>query len=108
MNDLQFVEDILELIELAGIPAPAPIEQRWSSASSSAMSIVSNNPDRSNAATDTLYSWIGIIMQVEISSRPDWTSIGLRLDFGWAASNWVGTVEDVLANCVYGCGWVSG
>ena len=36
--DLGFMEQVLELIEREKIPAPAPIEQRWSSDSASAMS----------------------------------------------------------------------
>lgn len=37
-NDMKFMEDLLNEIELHGIPAPAPIEQRWTSSSSSLMS----------------------------------------------------------------------
>lgn len=37
-NDMLFMEQILSKIESQNIPAPAPIEQRWSSSSSSLMS----------------------------------------------------------------------
>ena len=55
--DLTYMTELLDLIEKENIPAPAPIEQRWTSTSSSRMSIASSpgNPD-------TLHSWVGIIM----------------------------------------------
>ncbi len=34
-KDIQFIKDLLELIEEYDIPAPCPIEHRWTSASSS-------------------------------------------------------------------------
>ena len=45
--------DLLEMIEREGIPAPAPIEQRWSSGSASWLS---------PAAGEGLFSWVGVIM----------------------------------------------
>lgn len=48
--------ELLDLVESTGIPAPAPIEQRWTSSSSAPMSpAYSPNPD-------DVHSWVGIIM----------------------------------------------
>ena len=54
--DLKFIDTLLRRLEEANIPAPAPIEQRWTSASSSYLSPAYDvNPD-------IIYSWVGIIM----------------------------------------------
>ena len=45
------------MIQANNIPAPAPLEQRWTAASASDMSPASA-PDR----PDTIFSWLGIIM----------------------------------------------
>lgn len=55
-RDLELMEVILDLIETNNIPAPAPIEHRWTSRSTSYMS-----PAYSNEK-NALFSWIGIIM----------------------------------------------
>ena len=47
---------LLDIIESEGIPAPAPIEQRWTAGSTSLLS-----PARS-LEEDALFSWVGIIM----------------------------------------------
>ena len=55
-SDLNFVTELKSKLEEANIPAPAPIEQRWTSASTSYMSpAYSENPNE-------LFSWVGIIM----------------------------------------------
>ena len=54
-RDIQYMEELLKLVERNKIPAPSPIEQRWSSGSSSSMSPCSGSKD-------SLFSWIGIIM----------------------------------------------
>jgi L-galactono-1,4-lactone dehydrogenase len=66
--DLGFMEAVLKLIEDEGIPAPAPIEQRWSSDSGSAMSPSHATPAQRRRLlaapnlSDTFHSWVGIIM----------------------------------------------
>jgi len=55
-SDLSYTKELLKLIEVNNIPAPAPLEQRWSSSSSSPMS-----PASSTDPTH-LFSWLGIIM----------------------------------------------
>mmetsp|Transcript_2582 Transcript_2582/g.4841 ORF Transcript_2582/g.4841 Transcript_2582/m.4841 type:complete len:594 (-) Transcript_2582:2972-4753(-) len=54
-HDMQFMETLLNKIESGMIPAHAPIEQRWSAASSSLMS-PAYGPDGG------LHCWVGIIL----------------------------------------------
>ncbi|CAI7877912.1 unnamed protein product, partial [Closterium sp. NIES-54] len=85
--DIAFMEELLALIESEGIPAPAPIEQRWTSCSRSPMSPTSGAYNAANvaaaaagsaagsaadggAALDDVYSWVGIIMYLP-SNDPD-------------------------------------
>ncbi|KAL8260553.1 hypothetical protein R6Q59_028506 [Mikania micrantha] len=56
MKDLRYIEDVMELIEKEEIPAPAPIEQRWTACSKSLMS------PASSSSNDDIFSWVGIIM----------------------------------------------
>ncbi|KAM7524453.1 hypothetical protein LguiA_014355 [Lonicera macranthoides] len=63
MKDLEYIEQVMVLIEKQGIPAPAPIEQRWTASSKSRMS------PASSSAADDIFSWataehakVGIIM----------------------------------------------
>ena len=54
--DIQFMEKLLTLVEKHNLPAPAPIEQRWTGRSSSLLSpAYSDDPDE-------VFSWVGIIM----------------------------------------------
>lgn len=54
--DVDFVLELKTALEQAGIPAPSPIEQRWTSASTSYFSpAYSENKD-------DIFSWVGIIM----------------------------------------------
>ncbi|KAL7573067.1 hypothetical protein ACA910_018754 [Epithemia clementina (nom. ined.)] len=59
-NDMKFMADLLESIEKEGIPAPAPIEQRWTASSSSPMS-------PAHGPADGLHSWVGIINYLPLS-----------------------------------------
>ncbi|CAD7971735.1 unnamed protein product [Amoebophrya sp. A25] len=55
-NDLHYVFELLDKIERQEIPAPAPIEQRYTRASTSKLSpCYSPNPD-------DLFTWVGVIM----------------------------------------------
>ena len=71
--DLNYMEDLLKEVEANKIPAPSPIEQRWSSGSRSPMSpaaaaAVGASAEAAVAATPmgakpgALFSWVGIIM----------------------------------------------
>ncbi|PON67430.1 Galactonolactone dehydrogenase [Trema orientale] len=56
LKDLQYIEDLKKLIEKEKVPAPAPIEQRWTASSKSPMSPASSSSE------DDIFSWVGIIM----------------------------------------------
>jgi L-galactono-1,4-lactone dehydrogenase len=56
LQDLDYMEELLEKIETRGLPAPAPIEQRWTSSSAAPMS-----PAHSTSPED-MHSWVGVIM----------------------------------------------
>lgn len=67
------MEDLLREIEANKIPAPSPIEQRWSSGSRSSMSPAAAAAAGASAEAATvatplgekpgaLFSWVGIIM----------------------------------------------
>nr|7SML_A Chain A, L-GALACTONO-1,4-LACTONE DEHYDROGENASE [Myrciaria dubia] len=56
MKDIEYIEELKQLIEKEHIPAPAPIEQRWTARSKSPMS------PASSPAEDDIFSWVGIIM----------------------------------------------
>lgn len=61
MNDLQYIEDLKKLIEKQKVPAPSPIEQRWSARSTSPMSPAFSTSE------DDIFSWVGIIMYLPTS-----------------------------------------
>ncbi|KAF7071579.1 hypothetical protein CFC21_076854 [Triticum aestivum] len=61
MKDLYYMEELLQLIEKEDIPAPAPIEQRWTARSRSPMS------PASSCEEDDIFSWVGIIMYLPTS-----------------------------------------
>ncbi|KAI3471649.1 hypothetical protein Pfo_028299 [Paulownia fortunei] len=56
MKDLEFIEKLMHIIEKENIPAPAPIEQRWTASSRSLMSPAYSSSE------DDIFSWVGIIM----------------------------------------------
>ncbi|KAL0453184.1 UNVERIFIED_CONTAM: L-galactono-1,4-lactone dehydrogenase, mitochondrial [Sesamum latifolium] len=56
MKDLEYIEQLMQLIEKENIPAPAPIEQRWTACSRSLMSPAYSSSE------DDIFSWVGIIM----------------------------------------------
>ena len=55
--DLEFMAELMKALEENNVPAPGPIEQRWSSSSSADMS-----PAASPGELDQIHSWVGIIM----------------------------------------------
>ena len=65
-KDLRFVQETLAYIRAAGIPAPAPLEQRWSCGSAAPMSPAFSR----DAPGDALHCWLGIIMYLPPSSGP--------------------------------------
>ncbi len=63
-EDLEFMHELLQKLEADDTPAPAPIEQRWSAASSAPMS-----PAAMRERSDELYSWVGIIMYLPTEEK---------------------------------------
>ena len=61
-KDLQYMSELLTLIEATDLPTPAPIEQRWTRRSRAVMSPAHSKGD------DDLHSWVGIIMYAASSS----------------------------------------
>eukprot|EP01018_Ginkgo_biloba_P030113 Gb_36463 [translate_table: standard] len=56
LKDINYMEELIKLIKNEKIPAPAPIEQRWTASSRSPMS------PASSSVPEALFSWVGIIM----------------------------------------------
>jgi hypothetical protein len=57
------MQELLRQIEAAEVPAHSPIEQRWTSSSSSPMSPAAAGPgSQRQLPADTVHSWVGIIM----------------------------------------------
>ena len=71
-SSIDFMEELLGQIESRGIPAPAPIEQRWTSSSKSPLSPAYD--EKENA----LFSWVGVIMYLP---SEDNDSTGYRREF---------------------------
>ncbi|XP_078152044.1 L-galactono-1,4-lactone dehydrogenase isoform X2 [Carex rostrata] len=70
MKDLDFMEELMKLIAKEHVPAPAPIEQRWTARSKSPMSPASSPNE------DDIFSWVGIIMYLpttDLRQRKDIT-----------------------------------
>ena len=72
-RDLDYMRTLTGLLEAAHVPSPAPIEQRWTCASSSRMS-----PAHGQRG-DELFSWVGIIMYLpeaeeDLALRPQITA----------------------------------
>ena len=63
-SDIQYMEELLKLVKKWNIPAPSPIEQRWTSGSSSSMSPASGE-------SESLFSWVGIIMYLPDSKQAE-------------------------------------
>lgn len=55
-RDLQFVQRLLRLIEEHQLPAPCPIEQRWTARSTAPMS------PANSANPNEVFCWVGVIM----------------------------------------------
>ena len=61
-SDMKLMTDLLESIESSNLPAPAPIEQRWTAPSSSYMSPAGISEATPQISSDSIFSWVGIIM----------------------------------------------
>jgi L-galactono-1,4-lactone dehydrogenase len=77
-NSIDFVEELLGEIESRGIAAPSPIEQRWTSASTSPLSPAFAGGGESYDAQHALFSWVGVIMYLP---SEDLDPTGYRREF---------------------------
>lgn len=62
MRDLEYIEELKQLIEKEQIPAPAPIEQRWTARSQSPMSPASSSGE------EDIFSWVISVPSIPFSS----------------------------------------
>ena len=85
--DARFMADLLAAVEAGRVPAPAPIEQRWTAASPNALSPASPVP----GDPSTLFSWVGVIMYVPDEGAP--TSVA---DVSAAFDEYAGLVEGTI------------
>jgi L-galactono-1,4-lactone dehydrogenase len=90
--DIAFARDTLALIRAGSVPAPCPIEQRWSAASAAPMS-----PVHSANAND-LFTWIGIIMYLPPAGSPSGPDAArraaVRTAFEAYRAQWMAKVGD--------------
>lgn len=63
LADIDYVEEIKSMIEREGIAAASPIEQRWTSRSSSPMSPAFSKQE------NAIFSWVGVIMYITDESN---------------------------------------
>lgn len=61
MNDLVYMEELIQLIERENVPAPAPIEQRWTASSKSFMSPAYSSVE------DDIFSWVISLFSLAVS-----------------------------------------
>ena len=83
--DLQYMEDLLSKIEAAKVPAPCPIEQRWTCGSASHMSPASAAAEEGDSQ-DYLFSWVGIIMYLPTDNEKQRAAITKRYGCDTTAS----------------------
>lgn len=77
--DLAFMGDLLARIEGAGVPAHAPIEQRWSAGSPSTLSPAAGPPG-------SLHCWVGVILYLpEEGDGPPGGVLRAEVDGAFAA-----------------------
>mmetsp|Transcript_486 Transcript_486/g.1413 ORF Transcript_486/g.1413 Transcript_486/m.1413 type:complete len:581 (-) Transcript_486:158-1900(-) len=86
LADLDLVEETMGMIAREGIAAPAPIEQRWTASSTSAMSPASSH----NQAV--VHSWVGIIMYLPTQDPAERAAI--TRDFDAYKAQWRAAVLD--------------
>lgn len=89
-QDIDFVDDLMKMIDEENIPAPGPIEQRWTSPSVSPMSPASERPGK---RLGDFYSWVGIIMympdeEVDRKKRQQITEAFKAYKMLWEKKQW--------------------
>merc|ERR1712113_593864 len=63
MADIDYVVELKKIIETERIAAASPIEQRWTSRSTSPMSPAYSKKE------DDIFSWVGVIMYITDEAR---------------------------------------
>lgn len=71
MSDLGYIEEVIQLIERENIPAPAPIEQRWTACSKSFMS-PAHSP-----VEDDIFSWVMPLSSLAVFLTCHWDLVFL-------------------------------
>lgn len=94
MKDLEYIEELKQLIEKEEIPAPAPIEQRWTASSRSSLS------PASSPSGDDIFSWVIKLFPGWFCSADIVPSSFLSQD-GWTGITW--SYEVSLAPCLSWC-----
>ena len=74
-KDIEFVQKVLAKLESENVPAPCPIEQRWTRGSSAYMSpahsVTSSSSTKQLTDKDELFTWVGIIMYLPLSQTTE-------------------------------------
>ena len=81
-RDLEFVDRLRRMIREKNLPAPCPIEQRWTASSNAGMSPASSKDK------EEVFSWVGVIMYL-----PPGQGEGGREEIGRAFRRYVGEME---------------
>lgn len=89
-NDLSYVLELLQQVEARGIPAPGPIEQRWTCGCGSPMS-----PSYAGGANprEKIFTWVGIIMYRTGKSAADIGQIDRKFFTEYATMHLQKTLE---------------
>ena len=87
------MEDLLNKIEAAKMPAPSPIEQRWTCGSASHMSPASAAAEEGDSQ-DYLFSWVGIIMYLPTENERQRAAITKRWEL------YIHTIITLSMSCV--------
>jgi len=93
------MEDLLNKIEAAKMPAPSPIEQRWTCGSASHMSPASAAAEEGDSQ-DSLFSWVGIIMYLPTENERQRAAITKRWDLHTTSSPWACRVFELGCNAL--------
>jgi len=65
-EDMSYMRELLQMIEREGVPAPAPIEQRWTAGSSASLSIAAD------VDPDSVHSWVRCVVSSRSNTSSEW------------------------------------
>jgi L-galactono-1,4-lactone dehydrogenase len=75
-RDLQFVMELLDRLEREKVPAPAPIEHRWTASSRAAMSPAGLHGALQGWDPSTKHAWVGVVMYLPTQNEEERALIG--------------------------------